>query len=378
MNIKKYGGYSVIVLTVLLALLTIVVQIFTNYATQTPFSVGAWIGLSCIAVSITIVTIWQVNQQRKTEHAMTLMQQEAVFQSSLVTLLLFNPKGNLQQHASAILQKRLREQLDALDLKGRTHIFGILAKSDLITNEIGHQLQGIELQGADLQQTSLPNVDLEGSILREVNLQGANLSKVILKNASLENVNLSQAILTEADLQWTKLSGCLLNNADLSRAVLRGASLQKADLSQTVLTGADLQWTNLSECILNEADLSGVLLRQATFRQSNLSGANLTKADLSGEEKLVEGSSPKEVFGAPAPYHRHTFRTDLTGAKLSRAILRLADLRYCDLRDADLTDADLTDADLSQALLDDADMRGAMITKEQIRMAKSAENIRWG
>ena len=104
---KKYGGRSVIVPAVLSALLAVVIGILINYATGPVFLILAWAGLGGAAVFITFLTIRQVILQEKTEHTIRMMQQEAVFQSSLVTLLLCNPKGNLQRHASAILQKRL-------------------------------------------------------------------------------------------------------------------------------------------------------------------------------------------------------------------------------------------------------------------------------
>ena len=353
MNIKKYDGCSVIVPAVISTLLAIVVSILINYATGAVFSIWAWVGLVCTAVLITFITIQQVILQQKTEHAMCMMQQETAFQSSLVTLFFCHPKENLPHHAATMLQERIREQLDTLDLGSRTRLFGILARSGLITNEIGQQFQGIELQDADLKQISLPNINLEGSILRGANLHEANLSYALLRKAELQQANLSQATLTGADLQYTNLEKCLLSGANLC-----GANLSYSHVS----THADL-----SGAILREA-----LLRCAIFKHSNLSEADLTKADLSGKVEEVEFNPGDMIYQGPSS-HSYTVKTDLTGAKLSRAILHSANLSYCDLRDADLTDAYL-----GQTLLDRADMRGVKITKQQISMAKSAKNIRWG
>ena len=73
------------------------------------------------------------------------------------------------------------------------------------------------------------------TLLREADLQGADLQE-----ADLRWANLQGADLREADLRWANLQG-----ADLRWANLQGANLREADLREADLQGADLRWADL-------------------------------------------------------------------------------------------------------------------------------------
>ena len=70
-------------------------------------------------------------------------------------------------------------------------------------------------------------VDLEG-----VNLNGADLRNTVLKQSNLSGAKLDNATLT---------------NSDLSNSTLTKASLENADLKQSNLKGTDLSYANLSD-----------------------------------------------------------------------------------------------------------------------------------
>jgi uncharacterized protein YjbI with pentapeptide repeats len=108
-------------------------------------------------------------------------------------------------------------------------------------------LQGAELQGANLEEVHLFGTNLEKAYLTGAHLQGANLIRANLQGADLEEAHLEKAKLALANLQ----------GADLTSAHLQGAMLWGADLRGADLSGADgiptdqLEWTIGS----NETDL---------------------------------------------------------------------------------------------------------------------------
>ena len=112
----------------------------------------------------------------------------------------------------------------------------------------------------------LIEANLEGADLEDANLIGANLRDADLEDADLEGANLRDANLEDADLEGANLIGANLREANLRGANLRGA----------VLRGADLK----------DANLRGVVLRGADLKDANLRGANLIGANLIGAKQL--------------------------------------------------------------------------------------------
>ena len=77
--------------------------------------------------------------------------------------------------------------------------------------------------------------------LQHVNLQGANLEEANLRGANLQGANLEGANLRGANLQGANLEGANVKGVDLTEAVLenvclRGANLSKAILKDTCIT----------------------------------------------------------------------------------------------------------------------------------------------
>ncbi len=189
------------------------------------------------------------------------------------------------------------------------------------------------------------------TFLREAGLMSttSNSSVVSLKDADLRAVNWSQATLREATL----------TGADLSGANLSGANLSGANLTNTTLSGANLSEANL---------------RKATLTGANLSGANLKKATL-GEYYWTLVRSPGATL-REAKRSKAYSGADLREVNLSGADLRKANLSGADLSaGANLSGADLRKATLTNANLSGANLTGAKVTKEQLKEAKSLQDV---
>jgi len=163
--------------------------------------------------------------------------------------------------------------------------------------------------------------DLEG-----VNLNGADLTSAVLKRANLRNAELNKAELFKANLQEAHLV-----DANLRGAFLGNANLQEANLKNANLRGAYLGNANLREANLGNANLRGALLQYANLQEANLKNANLREANLND-------------------------------ANLREANLWLANLQMAKLWNANLQEASLQDANLQGALLRDANLREANLS----------------
>lgn len=143
-----------------------------------------------------------------------------------------------------------------------------------------------DLNGTDLNGANLKDIDLRGANLRSADLSGANLIRAALSGASLSSANLIRADLRDAKLTHTylrdaNLNGAYLRNAYLNKAYLIHSYLIHADLRGAHFKNTDLSGADLSDASLRGADLSGADLSRTYLDRTDLSNANLSGADLS-------------------------------------------------------------------------------------------------
>src|SRR5260221_6567272 len=125
-----------------------------------------------------------------------------------------------------IARVRTLTVLPRLDKERKRGVLQFLHESGLIDKG----MKIIDLDGADLN----------GANLSEANLGGADLHRAILDGAKLHKTNLNGAILGEANLHKANLNGAILGEAILGEAQLNGAKLGTPDLLRAILDGAEL------------------------------------------------------------------------------------------------------------------------------------------
>ncbi|TBR60107.1 serine/threonine protein kinase [Westiellopsis prolifica IICB1] len=181
---------------------------------------------------------------------------------------------SLGQVAAAIRARRARmtEGSGATHTRGTRQRMLTRKSTSLSTNSTGSQ--GEKSQSMrQLDSQNLISAYLKGRRdfalhnLNLLNLQGANLSETNFHSSQLQRANLQGADLHSSDF----------GRASLNRANLRDSNLTKAYLNNADLEGADLRG----------ADLSYAYLQNANLRGANLCGANLTGAKISEEELAV-------------------------------------------------------------------------------------------
>ncbi|MEQ8969012.1 MAG: serine/threonine-protein kinase [Coleofasciculus sp. C1-SOL-03] len=146
---------------------------------------------------------------------------------------------------------------------------------------------GCNLQGADLEYANLTGAGLGNANLKNANLESAGLGHANLKDANLEGANLASANLASANLKDANLEGANLAGANLINTSLEGANLKNANLMGTnlkyaILWDADLEGADLTNANLTVAHLGNADLEYANLLDANLKGANLKGANLKG------------------------------------------------------------------------------------------------
>lgn len=110
----------------------------------------------------------------------------------------------------------------------------------------GLNFPGIDLSGANLEQSIINNANLMGANLMEANLEGARINNTILQGGNLERGNLMHSIINNSDLRRINL-----RNSDLREAIITKSSLRGAELWGTFLWKA-----NFNDCFTNGLDFS--------------------------------------------------------------------------------------------------------------------------
>ncbi len=103
-----------------------------------------------------------------------------------------------------------------LDAERKRHVIDFLRVSHLIEADNIIDIRGVQLDGADLRETSM----------RGLNLRGVNLSEADLRDADVEEANLSRANLNNADLSYANLTKAKVKLEQLAKAKsLKGATM---------------------------------------------------------------------------------------------------------------------------------------------------------
>ncbi len=203
-----------------------------------------------------------------------------IFRASLATqhqkILKQVNEGEFENITIAINSCQLTKQLNII---ASEEWFNLLINHNFPTNNISllgvnlsksylylhHRIYGkiLDLEGAQLQGANLKFAQLQGANLWRAQLQGANLW-----DAELQGANLRGAQLQGANLKFAQLQG-----ANLWRAQLQGANLWRAQLQGVDLWNARLQGANLWDARLQGANLAGAQLQGANLRDAQLQGA---------------------------------------------------------------------------------------------------------
>ena len=130
------------------------------------------------------------------------------------------------------------------------------------TTEVARECNAPPRSGIVWDTCQLDGSQLEGADLRAASARNANLAKSRLRFGLMAGADLSYAVLIEADL----------TGADLAKAQLVGTNLRGANLTSADLRGADLSYADLTGAVMMDAKLDGARFDKAVWPDQSLCG----------------------------------------------------------------------------------------------------------
>ncbi len=225
-------------------------------------------------------------------------------------------------------------------------------------------LTGVDFKGAKLGGSVASQVEIE-TIKNVISKDPEVLSRLCPKVEDLKKF-IFDVLIASAKLQGACFRGCDLSNAVFEGYDLRGVDFGNANLTKANFTKANLTETNLQGAILIEAIFTGADLRWANLRDANLKGADFRGAKLGGPQ--IDQDDVRKINGEFVDFEwtilaLANFCADFHGMTLKEVLYNFS------LGMKKLASADLRNAVLEEAKFEGADLRGAIVSIEQLRSA---------
>jgi len=169
-------------------------------------------------------------------------------------------KKNLSSFFAPYADLRKADLRDT-DLEGANLFHADLRKADLSNaNLAAANLRGASLEGAHLKGARLEHADLHGVTFDDETEIDPKWRMVLC----IVNGMLTRECVGREDLAWVDLSGAKLEQSHLPNVQMTGANLRHADLSDVELTGANLRLADLRST-LPQSSFKGVATDGAFF-----------------------------------------------------------------------------------------------------------------
>ncbi len=170
-------------------------------------------------------------------------------------------------HGSAVPAPKAPSSTSAaIDLRGSPASLASMCLT--MVKGIGTIFYGMNLEGIQLQAAQLEDSDLRTCKLKNADLRGVNLKRAKLNNADMSGVNLRPLMIDDKRAMRSDLEGAKLRYVNLSGACLRGVNFAGADLSFATLLGADMTKTDF-----RHAKLFGARVERDALQTANVEGA---------------------------------------------------------------------------------------------------------
>ena len=115
------------------------------------------------------------------------------------------------------------------------------------TSNVGEDLRGIDLAGADLRRAVFDGADLEGADLSGADLRKASFKQANLMKAAFDNADMRDAIFIKARMNLSNFQGTKLDRADLRGirgryAIWRNANWWDAKMNDDLRGALSKKW----------------------------------------------------------------------------------------------------------------------------------------
>ncbi|HEY9505076.1 MAG TPA: pentapeptide repeat-containing protein [Gemmatimonadales bacterium] len=148
---------------------------------------------------------------------------------AFMTEILFKNQfqGSDAKTARSIARMRTLAALRQLDGARKAQLIQFLYEAGLLNKDPVLQLNGANLELADLDEATLQQAELRGVYLVRASLRGGHLA-----GADLRGSDFTESDLTETDLRGADLTQAIFVRAKMRKADLTGAKTDQADFSE--------------------------------------------------------------------------------------------------------------------------------------------------
>ena len=161
----------------------------------------------------------------------------------------------------------------AADLRNAVLNNANLKRSSMKGALFGSEIHGADFSHANLQKANFSELNLNKAILHHALLQQAILSGITLSR-EIQGLQCQGAKLENANLKGATLKFAKMQGANLHQADMQGANLYKAELQATCLL-----WTKFKYAALIQTKFHGAEMGAADFRAKELNSTEFQGAD---------------------------------------------------------------------------------------------------
>jgi uncharacterized protein YjbI with pentapeptide repeats len=180
-------------------------------------------------------------------------------------------------NAESVLALDELESISVLDLQADTTVEGVL------------------LEGAELESIEAPSVRLTEMALRRVNLSGSTLRRVHVRDVLAETVNVANGSWQYAKVHSTTFTDCAMVGLDSSGSEIGASTFAACRMDLANLRMSNFNDVIFSNCSLREVDFYESRLRRVRFESCELQEADFNLATLDSVD--FRGSSIANLRG---------------------------------------------------------------------------------
>jgi len=139
-----------------------------------------------------------------------------------------------------IARTRIMFALNNIDRSRKRQILQFIYESGLIFNKPTLNLNGANINNANLDEILLTNAEIRGAYFINTSMKKTNLEESIFIGCDFTNANFTNSKVKNLDLSYTNLTGVKLKNMDLTSVNFLGAIFKNTKLNNSKLTEAQI------------------------------------------------------------------------------------------------------------------------------------------
>ncbi len=255
------------------------------------------------------------------------------------------------------------------------------------------ELEGVDLEKAQLEHVNFSNSYLSFSVYRYAHLKNAvfvcaRLTNADFEGADLRNVDFSYADLTGVNFAKANLEGAKFNGAIINNTKFDGVILKDNDFTGARIENVNWNHQNLTSVIVDNAMFVNVELKHTKFRRRTLQNiefrqCNLEKSDFEGATLLDIGVT-KSILSNCKFIGSTISDCRFVDSNLVSANIRNSMIEECYFENVDATDAAFSQAEMvgceigCKCKFNRTDFRKTRMSQEQVDVLKNdGADVRW-